>query len=79
MLIVADQTVFEDHKKYLNINDQNIIFQYMRMYFASFSYLNNLRYYNSLKNDPDLRITMTSVGFIFLTVKSFKEYFLVYF
>jgi hypothetical protein len=79
VLIVADQTVYEDHKKYLNINDQNIIFQYMRMYFASFSYLNNLRYYNSLKNDPDLRITMTSVGFIFLTVKSFKEYFLAYF
>ena len=47
----------------------------MRMYFASYSYMNNLRYYNTLKNDPDLRISLTSVGFIFLTVKS---YFIIF-
>ena len=68
LLIVTDESIYKDHERYANTKNQNLVFLHMRIYFATYSYINNLKYINSLKNDPDLRISFTTVAFLFLTV-----------
>lgn len=36
VLIVTDYTIYEDHQNYAQTNDQNLVFLYMRIYFAHY-------------------------------------------
>jgi hypothetical protein len=68
-LVVTDVTIYEDHKRFTNSNNQKIIFHHMKMYFSH--YINGIdkMYQNSFQNDPDLRISIKLKNFLFLTVK----------
>ena len=68
---MAELSVYNLFQKFFGISDQALTFEYMRVYFShSFTGV-NLRYQNSLANDPDLRITVKLTNFLFLTVIRF--------
>ena len=51
-LIVTDLTVFEDHKRFAQSTDTNVVFQHMRIYFAHLiNGVKNYLYKNLNKNN----------------------------
>jgi glucose-1-phosphate cytidylyltransferase len=58
LLVVSDYTVFEDQKALTSTNDVNIVYERMTIYFTHLISGVNLRFLNTLKNDPDLRINI---------------------
>ncbi|RNA14579.1 flocculation FLO11-like, partial [Brachionus plicatilis] len=67
VLLVADNTIYEDHIRFAGTNDTDLVFLYMRTYFAHYFNGINQRFQNSFTNDPDLRITIKLTNFLFLT------------
>ena len=74
LLIVADTTIYEDHKVYAQSTDENLVLIHMRAYFIHYVNGINQRYVNSFTTDPDMRITVKRSGLILQTVcyKNFK-------
>lgn len=71
VLIVTDSTVFNDHSRFVNSTDIDIVFQHMRIYFAYLINGVNQRYLNSFENDTDLNINIRLTNYLFLIVKDF--------
>ena len=67
LLIVADQTIYQDHKRFLQTNDSNLIFENMKIYYSHFFNGVNQHYQNSLSSDPDLRLSIKLRNFLFFT------------
>ena len=68
MLVVTDQSVYAAQQRFSNSNNQELVFLHMRVYFAQLMYICNSRYSNSLKTDPDMRLNIQVIAFLFLTV-----------
>ena len=69
LLVVTDRSVFDDHKRFAQTNDNEVAFLHMRTYFTHFINGVNQRFQNSFANDPDLRVTIRLKNFLFLSVK----------
>jgi hypothetical protein len=78
MLVVTDQSVYTAQQKFENSNNQELVFLHMRIYFAQLLYITNSRYTNSLKTDPDMRLNIQVISFLFLTVVIFNLYFIIF-
>lgn len=68
VLLVTDHSIYEDHVRFAGTNDTDLVFLYMRTYFAHYFNGINQRFQNSFANDPDLRVTIKLTNFLFLTV-----------
>ncbi|RNA04998.1 A disintegrin and metallo ase with thrombospondin motifs 3-like [Brachionus plicatilis] len=66
-LVVIDPSIYEDHKEFLQTNDQEIIFDHIRLYYAHTMNGVNDKYQNSMTTDPDLRISIKLVHILILT------------
>jgi hypothetical protein len=53
---------------YAGTTNQNLVFMYMKAYFAHYVNTVNQRYQNSFTTDPDLRLTVRLTNFLFITV-----------
>ena len=67
-LLVADQSVYETVSQLTGYTDQDFVFQYMRIYLSHMVNGANMAYESSLRDDPDLRISLKLANFYFLTV-----------
>ena len=68
LFIVADQTIYLNHKKFLKTNDSYFIFESMKIYYSHLISGVNQQYVNSLANDTDMRIYFKAKNFLFYTV-----------
>jgi hypothetical protein len=68
MLVVTDESIFNDHKRFANTNDTAQVFMHMKIYYSHLLNGVNQRYANSFVNDADLRIHVRLTNFLFLTV-----------
>jgi hypothetical protein len=66
-LLVTELSFYNHMKKYTGINDQVILFEYMKIYLSHVMNGVNLRYKHSLMQDPDLKIIVKLTNFLFLT------------
>ncbi|RNA00332.1 A disintegrin and metallo ase with thrombospondin motifs 1, partial [Brachionus plicatilis] len=66
-LVVIDPSIYEDHKEFLQTNDQEIIFDHIRLYYAHTMNGVNDKYQSSMTTDPDLRISIKLVHILILT------------
>ena len=77
VLLVADLSVFNDHKQFAGTNDTNQVFMHMKIYYAHLMNGVNQRYVNSFSTDPDMRIYVKLTNYLFLTVNFCLSFFLV--
>ena len=68
LLLVADNTIFNDQQRSAKINDTDLTFQFMKIYYSHYFNAVNQHYQNSLMNDSSLRITVKLKNFLFFTV-----------
>ncbi len=68
LLVVADKTIFDDHKRFIQSEDLESIVTHMKVYYTHFVNAINQRFQNSLVNDVDLKVQIKLVNFIFLIV-----------
>jgi hypothetical protein len=68
ILIVTDESVFNDHTKFAKTSDPSLALLNMRIYFTHLINGVNKLFQNSLSNDTNLHITVTHKNFLFLTV-----------
>jgi hypothetical protein len=59
VVLVADQTIYNDHVIFAGTTTQSLVFLHMRIYFTHVMNGVNQRYINSLSSDPDLRLTIS--------------------
>ena len=71
LLVVADPSVYEAHRRYCRTRDKAKVFQHMRIYFSHLINGVNQRYQNSLRGDTEISISIKLTNFLFLTVKLF--------
>lgn len=67
-LVVVDTSIYEDHKNYLAVTNQQTILDHIRIYYAHTMNGVNDKYQNSFINDPDLKINIKLVHLLILTV-----------
>lgn len=67
-LVVVDPSVYNLFKTFLNTNNDDLIFENIRAYYAHVMNGVDNKYQNSLRNDPDLRMNIRLVQIIIVTV-----------
>lgn len=67
-MIVTDTSLFNDHIRYSQTNNTNLLFLFMKAYFAHYVNGINQIFVNSFQNDQDLRITVKLSNYLFLKV-----------
>jgi hypothetical protein len=67
-MIVTDTSLFNDHIRYSQTNNTNLVFLFMKAYFAHYVNGVNQIFVNSFQNDKDLRITVKLSNYLFLKV-----------
>ena len=75
-MIVTDSSVFNDQIRFSQTNDTDLLFLFMKSYFAHYVNGINQIFLNSFHNDNDLRITVKLSNYLFLKV-IFKLMFLL--
>ena len=74
-LLVTELSFYNRMKEYTGISEQSVLFEYMKIYLSHVINGVNLRYKNSLLKDPELKLTIKLVNFLFLTVQHAKKIF----
>jgi hypothetical protein len=74
ILVVADSSIYEDHKTFAGSTDPHTVLIQMRVYFAHLISGVNERFKNSLANDPDLKIMVVAKNFLFLRNQSDSQW-----
>ena len=67
-LMVSDAVIFNRYMNLLQTSNSTIVIQYLQIFFTQLINAVNLRYINSFKNDPDLRIFVIFKGLLIETV-----------
>jgi hypothetical protein len=67
-LVVTDVTIYNDHSRFINSTDPNLIYQHIRIYFAYLVNGINQRYANGFFGDQDLNLNVQLTNFLILTV-----------
>ena len=67
-LLVTDQSVYDTVSQLTGFTDKDFVFQYMRIYLSHMVNGASMAYESSLRDDPDLRISLKLANFYFLTV-----------
>jgi hypothetical protein len=68
LLVVADKTILDNHKRFTQSEDLESNFVHMKVYYTHFVNAINQRFQNSLVNDVDLKVQIKLVNFVFLIV-----------
>lgn len=71
-LVVVDNSVYLDHKAYLNSVNDIDIFQHIRTYYAHMLNGVNDKYQFSFENDPAIRINIKLMDVLIYTVNKLK-------
>ena len=66
--IISDSTVFNKIKYLLNTSNTTLVIQYLQIFFSQTISCVNQRFQISLKNDPDLKISVLLAGILIETV-----------
>jgi hypothetical protein len=70
ILVVADSSIYEDHKLFADSTDPAIVRSQMRIYYSHVINGVNERFKNSFAHDPDLKIMVVCKNFLFIQNKS---------
>ena len=77
-LVVIDHSIYDEHKKYLETDNEEQILNHIRLYYIhSMSGVND-KYQNSLENDPELRINIKLVHILIIIVVFFFNFFIIF-
>ena len=68
LLVVADKTIFDNHKRFIQSENLESIVVHMKIYYAHFVNMINQRFQNSLIADANLKVQIKLVNFVFLIV-----------
>ena len=77
-LVVVDNSVYLDHKAFINSVNDIEIFQHIRTYYAHMVNGVNDKYQYSFQNDPDVRINIKLMNVLIYTVNRINIFFFVY-
>ena len=74
VLVVTDYTIYDDFTRYAQTNNTDLVFLYMKNYFAHYINEVNQRFQNSFGNDPDVRLTIQLKNYLFIKVNFYPYY-----
>jgi hypothetical protein len=72
-LIVTDISIYEQHSRFINSSDQDLVLNHMSIYYAHLIKGVNQRFMNSFENDTQLKIYAVLKNYLFLTVNNKKQ------
>ena len=66
--MISDSTVFDKYSNLLNTSNNNIVIQYLQVYYVQLTNAINQRYFVTFQHDPDLMVIVSLVGILIETV-----------
>ena len=66
--MITDSTVFDKYSNLLNTSNNNIVIQYLQVYYVQLTNAINQRYFVTFQHDPDLMVSVSLVGILIETV-----------
>jgi hypothetical protein len=74
--MISDSTIFDKYSNLLKTSNNNIVIQYLQIYYVQLVNAINQRYYITFQNDQDLMISVSLVGILIETVCAYLKYYL---
>ena len=68
-LIVIDQSVYADHERFANTTNENLVLNYINIYFSHYVALINQKFVNTFQNDSNMNIYVVLKNVLILTVE----------
>ena len=65
---MIDPSVYANHERYANTTNQNLVLNYINIYFSHYIALINQRFANTLQNDANMRIYVQLKNILILNV-----------
>jgi hypothetical protein len=72
--MISDSTIFDKFSNLLNTSNNNIVIQYLQIYYVQLVNAINQRYFITFQNDQDLMISVSLVGILIETVGVYLKY-----
>jgi hypothetical protein len=74
--MISDSTIFDKYSNLLKTSNNNIVIQYLQIYYVQLVNAINQRCYITFQNDQDLMISVSLVGILIETVCVYLKYYL---